>query len=228
MGLWQCSCGVDLSHADRAGLRGPLPSSQQEGWRLVLRLIQAMKPIGASAIVDRLIVEFTDASTLLFAGPARLERALPQDRAIVDILMASRELFLHSLEQRISWRPILADDRAVLDYLVARMAHQPAEQARVLYLNTKNELLRDEIVARGSVNRVDISPREIIRRALDISATGLLLAHNHPSGDPTPSASDVALTRDLFQAARLFEIALLDHIIVARQGYYSFRAEGRL
>nr|WP_157034241.1 JAB domain-containing protein [Sphingomonas sp. Y57] len=219
---------MELSHAGGAGLRGPLPSSQQEGWRLVHRLIQAIKPAGASAIVDRLISEFADASTLLFAGPARLERALPDDPTIIAILIASRELFLQSLEHRISWRPILADDRAVLDYLVARMAHQPAEQARVLYLNTKNELLRDEVVARGSVNRVDISPREIIRRALDMSATGLMLAHNHPSGDPTPSASDVALTRDLFQAARLFEIALLDHIVVARQGYYSFRAEGRL
>ncbi|KQX20041.1 JAB domain-containing protein [Sphingomonas sp. Root1294] len=184
--------------------------------------------MGAAAAVDRLMVEFIDASTLLFASPARLDRALPDDRAIIDLLIATRELFLHSLERRISWRPVLADDRSVLDYLIASMAHQPAEQVRVLYLNTKNELLRDEIVAWGSVNRVDISPREVIRRALDLSATGLLLAHNHPSGDPTPSASDLTVTRDLFNAARLFEIALLDHIIVARQGCYSFRAEGRL
>lgn len=165
---------------------------------------------------------------MLFASPGRLERALPDDGAIVDLLIATRQLFLHSLERQISWRPILANDRSVIDYLVASMAHQPAEQVRVLYLNTKNELLRDEVVAWGSVNRVDISPREIIRRALDMAATGLLLAHNHPSGDPMPSASDLAITRDLFQAARLFEIALLDHIIVAHQGCYSFRAEGRL
>ncbi len=165
---------------------------------------------------------------MLFASPARLDSALPDDRIIVDLLIAAQQLFLHSLERRIRSRPILANDRSVLDYLVANMAHQPAEQVRVLYLNTKNELLGDEIVSWGSVNRVDISPREIIRRALDMAATGLLIAHNHPSGDPMPSASDVAITRDLLQAARLFEINLLDHIIVAQQGCYSFRAEGRL
>jgi len=108
------------------------------------------------------------------------------------------------------------------------MAHRPAEHVRLLYLNTKNELLRDEIVAWGAVNRVDISTREIVRRALELSATGMIIAHNHPSGDPAPSGADIAITRDLYQAARLFEIALLDHIIVARQGCFSFRAEGRL
>jgi DNA repair protein RadC len=220
---------MELSDADRPRRGGlPAPSARQDGWRLVHRLIRTVRPVGANAVTDRLIAEFADASTLLFASPGRLERALPDDPTIVGLLIATRELFLHSLQERISWRPILADDRSVLDYLVAGMAHQPAEQVRVLYLNTKNELLHDEIVASGSVNRVDISPREIIRRALDMSATGLLLAHNHPSGDPTPSASDVAVTRELYQAARLFEINLLDHIVVARQGYYSFRAEGRL
>jgi len=184
--------------------------------------------VGAIGITDRLIAEFADASTLLFASPGRLDRALPDNRSIVDLLIAAQQLFLHSLERRIRCRPILANDRSVLDYLVANMAHQPAEHVRVLYLNTKNELLGDEIVGWGSVNRVDISPREIIRRALDMAATSLLIAHNHPSGDPMPSASDVAITRDLFQAARLFEINLLDHIIVAQQGCYSFRAEGRL
>jgi len=187
-----------------------------------------VRPAGAGAAVERLIAEFLDASSLLFASPARLERALPDERAVIELLLAARGLFLHSLGERISSRPILADDRGVRDYLVAAMAHGAVEQVRVLYLNTKNELLRDEILSFGTVNRVAISPREIVRRALDLSATGMIIAHNHPSGDPSPSASDIAITRDLFQAARLFEIALLDHIVIARQGCYSFRAEGRL
>ncbi|MES2495104.1 MAG: JAB domain-containing protein [Pseudomonadota bacterium] len=219
---------MDLPDAAHPRDRRPSPSPRNEGWDFVRRLIQTARPLGAIGVTDRLIAEFADASTLLFASPARLDSALPDDRIIVDLLIAAQQLFLHSLERRIRSRPILANDRSVLDYLVANMAHQPAEQVRVLYLNTKNELLGDEIVSWGSVNRVDISPREIIRRALDMAATGLLIAHNHPSGDPMPSASDVAITRDLLQAARLFEINLLDHIIVAQQGCYSFRAEGRL
>jgi DNA repair protein RadC len=125
-------------------------------------------------------------------------------------------------------RPVFGDDRTVERYLFAHMAYSLTEQARVLLLDAKNGLLRDDLIAFGTVDRVSISSREIVRRALDVGAAGMILAHNHPSGDPTPSQSDLAITREIFDATRLFDIRLLDHVIVARLGCYSFRARGHL
>ncbi len=135
---------------------------------------------------------------------------------------------LHSLGHEMTRRPILSDDRTVERYLFAQMAYSLTEQARLLLLDAKNGLLRDDLVALGTIDRVNITPRELVHRALDVGATGMILAHNHPSGDPTPSQSDIAITRDIFVAARLFDIRLLDHVVVARLGCYSFRAHGHL
>lgn len=162
------------------------------------------------------------------SSPARLKRTLPDDENVVELLLAARNLLLHSLGQDVAQRPIFADDRTVERYLFAQMAYSLNEQARLLLLDAKNGLLRDDLVALGTVDRVNISPRELVRRALDVGAAGMILAHNHPSGDPTPSGSDVTITRDIFHAARLFDIRLLDHIVVGRLGCYSFRANGHL
>lgn len=133
---------------------------------------------------------------------------------------------LLSLGEQVCDQPLLGDGEAVRDYLFAHMAYQPTEQVRTLYLDTRNRLLRDEVVSSGSVNRVNISPREIVRRAMDLGATGMILAHNHPSGDPTPSKSDILITREILQAFNLFELRLYDHIIIGRRGWHSFRAAG--
>jgi DNA repair protein RadC len=123
---------------------------------------------------------------------------------------------------------VLGDSKAVLDYLFAAMAHEPVEQLRVLYLNTRNRLLLDETMAEGSVNIAPIYPREIVRRSLEVGATALILAHNHPSGDPKPSDEDVRVTRLVAAAAGALDIRLHDHVIVARSGWFSLRAEGYL
>lgn len=157
-----------------------------------------------------------------------MRRALPGDDNIVELLVAARSLLLHSLGRDMAKRPIFADDRTVERYLFAHMAYAMTEQARILLLDSKNGLLRDDLVAQGTVDRVNISPRELVRRALDVGASGMILAHNHPSGDPTPSNSDFAITRDISEAARLFDIRLLDHLVVGRLGCYSFRAQGHL
>jgi DNA repair protein RadC len=122
----------------------------------------------------------------------------------------------------------IADTRSVIDYLFFDMAHLPTERLRVLFLNAGNRLLDDETVADGSVSETPIYPREIVRRALEIGATGLILAHNHPSGDPRPSPGDVEATRRVAAAAQPLEIHIHDHVIVARSGWTSFRALGLL
>lgn len=143
-------------------------------------------------------------------------------------LATLRSAMLHALRPEALNEPVLGDSDAVADYLFAAMAHEPVEQLRVLYLNTRNRLLRDETVIEGSVNIAPIYPREIVRRSLELGATALILAHNHPSGDPAPSHEDIRLTRLVATAGEPFEIRLHDHVIVARSGWISLRAAGYL
>jgi DNA repair protein RadC len=134
---------------------------------------------------------------------------------------------LHSLASEAFSGPILSTSRQLLDYLRADMAHAPVERFRVLFLNAQNRLL-GETLAEGSVNQAPIYPREIVRRALDLGATALILVHNHPSGDPAPSASDIEATVQLAMAGRTFDICVHDHVIVSRSGWFSFKARGLL
>lgn len=137
-----------------------------------------------------------------------------------------RGVMLHVLRAEALVAPILSSSRALIDYLFADMAHLPAERLRVLFLDSKNRLLRDEAMSEGSVNETQVYPREIMRRALELGATALILAHNHPSGDPQPSKGDIEATRRVAEAARPFEIRIHDHVIIARSGWSSFRNLG--
>jgi DNA repair protein RadC len=143
-------------------------------------------------------------------------------------LVAVREAMLHALRADATTGPVFADSAALLDYLTLDMAHRATEQLRVLFLNKRNELLDDRVLAEGTVDVTPVYPREIIRRALDIGATALILVHNHPSGDPSPSRGDIEATRRVAAAAQALDICLHDHVIVARDGWTSFRALGLL
>jgi DNA repair protein RadC len=124
--------------------------------------------------------------------------------------------------------PILNNWPKLLAYLTATLAHEQVEQARVLFLDVRNRLLADEAQGRGTVNHTPLYPREVVKRALELHATALVLAHNHPSGDPTPSREDIATTREIKTAAGALGITLHDHVIVARSRWLSFRQEGLL
>jgi DNA repair protein RadC len=124
--------------------------------------------------------------------------------------------------------PILSNWAKLIAYLTATLAHAPVEQARVLFLDARNRLLADEAQGHGTVNHTPLYPREVVKRALELHATALVLAHNHPSGDPTPSREDIVTTRDIKTAAEALGIALHDHVIVARARWLSFRQEGLL
>jgi DNA repair protein RadC len=139
-----------------------------------------------------------------------------------------REAMLHALRAKATAGPVLTDSAALLDYLTLDMAHLSTEQLRVLFLNKRNELLDDRVLAEGSVDATPVYPREIIRRALEIGATALILVHNHPSGDPTPSRGDVEATRRVAAAAQALDICIHDHVIIGREGWSSFRSLGLL
>ena len=150
------------------------------------------------------------------------------DGGAVRHLGVIRDAMLHALRTDAFAGPRLADSQSLIDYLFLDMAHLPTERLRVLFLNAANRLLYDETVADGSVSETPIYPREIVRRALETGATALILAHNHPSGDPRPSRGDIEATRRVAEAARALDIRIHDHVIVARSGWTSFRALGLL
>lgn len=133
---------------------------------------------------------------------------------------------LRLLQEEIKGRPVLGSWQALLDYLRADMASEGIERVRVLFLNTKNMLIRDEKMWEGSVDESAVHVREVMRRALDLHASAIIIVHNHPSGDPSPSQQDIRLTRDLAEAGRHLNVTLHDHIIIGANGHSSLRAMG--
>ena len=113
---------------------------------------------------------------------------------------------------------------ALLDYCTAAMARGQKEEFRVLFLDRKNVLIADEVQSRGSIDHTPVYPREIVKRALELAASAIILVHNHPSGDPTPSKADIELTRDIAKAAGALGITVHDHLVIGRKGHASFKS----
>lgn len=141
-------------------------------------------------------------------------------------IQAFRSATTHLLQRRVEQRLQLGDWQALLDYIHADMAHLTRERLRVLYLNSANCLLLDEIAAEGTINEVSVHVREIVRRALDVGAVALLLVHNHPSGDHRPSRADILLTRSLHDAGQRLGVIVHDHLVVSEGGHTSLRTAG--
>jgi DNA repair protein RadC len=142
--------------------------------------------------------------------------------ALKIVALAARRMARVEIQQK----PVLGSWAALLDYLTIDMAHLTVERVRVLYLNTQNRLVLDEHVGDGSIDEAAIHPREIIRQALDIGASALILVHNHPSGSPEPSRADIQITNRIAEAGRLLGIVVHDHVIIGREGHVSLKAKG--
>jgi DNA repair protein RadC len=138
--------------------------------------------------------------------------------------VAARRLARAQIQQM----PVLSSWQALIDYLTIDMAHLNHERVRVLYLNTQNRLLLDQIVSDGTLDESAIYTREIIAKALAIGAAALILVHNHPSGSPQPSRADIQITHKIIEAARLLGVSVHDHVIIGREGHTSLRAQGLL
>ena len=142
--------------------------------------------------------------------------------AIKIVALAARRL----ARQVVREKPVLGSWQALIDYLHIDMAHLTVERVRVLYLNAQNMLIHDEHVGDGSIDEAAIHPREVIRRALDLGSTALILVHNHPSGSPEPSRADIQITNKIAEAGRLLGIVVHDHVIIGREGHVSLKAKG--
>ncbi len=177
-----------------------------------------VKPL-AKALLDR----FGSFAEVVAARPERL-REIPglPDGAVVDLKVAeaaARRLARGALEKR----TVLSSFSAVTDHCRTAMAYAEREQFRILFLDKRNALIADEVQGVGTIDHTPVYPREVVRRALELGASALILAHNHPSGDPTPSAADIRMTKDIVAIAQPFGISVHDHLIVGRNGQTSFR-----
>jgi DNA repair protein RadC len=141
------------------------------------------------------------------------------------LLKVIGELLQRVLREQIQDRPVIGSWTALLDYLQVALAHEPIEQFRVLFLDRKNILIRDEVQQRGTVDHTPLYPREITRRALELQASALIMVHNHPSGDPTPSRADIEMTKQVVQALAPVGITVHDHVIVGKNRHTSFKSQ---
>lgn len=177
-------------------------------------------------LAKTLLHEFGGLSGLLVADAESLMRVDGMGEGAAAAIKIAQAAATRMLRDRTVERPLLANWQALLDYLRADMAHGMIERVRVLHLNTRNMLIRDEEVSRGSIDEAAVYAREIIRRALEIGSAGLILVHNHPSGDPSPSRADIELTRNIVEIGKRLGIAVHDHLIIGQDGHSSLRAMG--
>ena len=177
-------------------------------------------------LAKQLIKEFGGFGALLSADAGSIQRITGLSEGAVAALKIAQAAALRLLQSEVKERPVLGSWQSLLDYLRADMAHLAIERVRVLFLNSRNMLIRDEAMWEGSVDESAVHVREIMRRALDCQATAIIIVHNHPSGDPSPSQQDIRLTKELIEAGRHMRINVHDHVIIGAKGHSSLRAMG--
>jgi DNA repair protein RadC len=176
------------------------------------------KPI-AKALIER----FGSLAEVFGASPALLQEVSGVGETVaLDIKLVS-SISQRMLKSELKGRQILGSWSAVIDYCHTAMAHEAREQFRILFLDKRNALIADEVQGKGTVDHTPVYPREVVRRALELSATAVILVHNHPSGDPTPSRADIDMTRMIIDTAKPLGITVHDHIIIGKQGHASLK-----
>lgn len=195
---------------------------------LELLLFLAIPRRDVRSLAKALLKRFGGFAAVVDAPADRLKEIDGVGDGVIVALRTARASAVHLLRSDLAGRPVLGSWQKVIDYLTADMAWRAEEHVRVLYLNQKNTLIADELQHQGTVNQAAVYPREVAKRALELRATAVILAHNHPSGDPTPSAADIDLTRAVRDALKAVGVALHDHVVVARDGATSLRNLGKI
>jgi DNA repair protein RadC len=190
-------------------------------------LLFAARPRGdTKPIAKALLARFGSLAAVLNADPHALAEVEGMGEvsaaALKIVALAARRMARSEVRQQ----PVLGSWQALLDYLAIDMAHLTVERVRVLYLDTRNRLILDHQAQEGTIDEAAIHPREVVKKALEVGATALILVHNHPSGNPEPSRADIQITARIVEAGRLLGIAVHDHVIVGREGHVSLKAKG--
>ncbi|TNE33290.1 MAG: JAB domain-containing protein [Alphaproteobacteria bacterium] len=189
-------------------------------------LFAGMRQGDTKPVAKTLLKHFGSLAAVLNADPGALMQVKGVGKtsaaALKSVALAARRMARSEVREK----PLLGSWQALLDYLSIDMAHLTVERVRVLYLDTRNRLIDDHHVGDGSIDEATIHPREVIRRAMDVGASALILVHNHPSGNAEPSRADIQITQKIAEAGRLLGITVHDHVIVGREGHVSLKAKG--
>ena len=201
-----------------------LPSTETTEQDLLAGLLASSQ---GSARASALLQHFPSIGHVIAAELAQLRTFGLTGRDIAAFRLV-REVACRMAKAEVRRRPVLSNWQALITYLQTTMAYEQVEQFRMLFLDTKNNLIADEMQQRGTVNHTPVYPREVLKRALALNAAALIAVHNHPSGDPKPSRADIEMTRELKAAARALEVELHDHVVIGHGTHASFRSLGLL
>jgi DNA repair protein RadC len=194
---------------------------------LELALFAVIPRQDVKALAKTMLAEFGGDLTSLFAASRERLKQIPDvGDAVADQIAIIASFLARAAKQPVREREVLSSWNALIAYCMRAMAGQTTEQFRILFLDRKNKLLKDEVQGRGTVDHTPVYPREVVKRALELGASSVILVHNHPSGDPAPSASDVEMTKQIVDAARTLEITVHDHVIIGRSGHASLKQLG--
>ncbi len=182
-----------------------------------------VKPL-AKALLKR----FDSFAGVITAEPAHLAEIKGVGETTIGALKTIQAAAVRLIRGEVMDRPVLGNWQALIDYCRASMGHEKTERFRILFLNRKNVLIADEVQQKGTVDHTPVYPREVVKRALELGASALIMVHNHPSGDPTPSKADIEMTREVQAAGEKLGITLHDHVVVSKSGHNSFKAMGLL
>jgi DNA repair protein RadC len=195
---------------------------------LELLLCQARPRVDMKPVAKALLKRFGSFAGVMAATPTELQEVDGVGPAATVIIKVVQTSALRMARQDIVQRDVVGSWKKLLDYCRMRMAEEKTEQFRLLFLDNKNAVIADEQQQHGTVNHTPVYPREVVKRALELGASAIILVHNHPSGDPTPSADDIAMTKEVAAAAEKLGIAVHDHIVIGRKGHASLRSMGYL
>jgi DNA repair protein RadC len=195
---------------------------------LELSLFAAIPRRDVKPLAKELMREFGNFADVIAAPPERLRKVAGVGDSVVATLKTIEAAARRFAQRKILKRPALSSWDALLDDCAIAMGRGQTEEFRVLFLDRKNILLADEVRQRGTVDHTPVYPREVVKRALELGASALILVHNHPSGDPTPSQADIAMTREIKRAAQALKIELHDHLVIGSGRHVSFGADGLL
>jgi DNA repair protein RadC len=204
------------------------PDAMPDYELLELTLFAAIPRRDTKPLAKALLKRFGSFAEVIAAPCERLLEIEGVGESVANQLKIVEAAALRLAKTKVMGRPALSSWAALLDYCTAAMARSEKEEFRVLFLDRKNHLIADEVQNRGTVDHTPVYPREIIKRALELGASSIILVHNHPSGDPTPSKADIAMTREIVAAAKALSLAVHDHLVIGRGGHASFKSLGLL
>jgi len=217
-----------MGHRDR--LRGKLLTRGPEAledYELLETLLFAFIPRrDVKPVAKALLTRFGSLSAVFAAAPRDLVKVDGIGETAAAYLKSVQEMHGRIAREEIAAGPVIGSWTTLTTYLRTQLQHETREQFRVLFLDRKNQLIADELLGQGTVSHAPVYPREIARRALELAASAVILVHNHPSGDPTPSRADIDVTREIMDALTSLDVTVHDHLVAGKNGVTSFRATG--